>query len=159
VQRYLIRCAMTMVGAAALLFGLMAPSALAATPAAAKPAPSDTTNAPALVAGPDALSDCPAGSLCFWNNTGFTDGPGKLAGTNSSWFAFSHSTCPSGTWADCASSIYNHGNSCTARVWFFTGFGSPSMTISRGTSISDLSTRPVSGTTWNNNIEGNDWIC
>lgn len=149
-----------LVGAAALTFGFVAP-AMAATPAVTKIAPPVTNTAPAVVTAPAAVpAGCSATFLCFWNNANFDDGPGKLSGTNSSWFDFSHSSCPNGTWADCVSSIFNDGTSCTARVWFLAGFGGPTLEIARGSGISNLTTLPNGvGGTWNDNIEANDWVC
>lgn len=154
------------VGAAALTFGFVAPAAMAATPAvaapaAAKVAPPVSHTAPTVVTTPAAVpAGCSATFLCFWNNAGFNDGPGKLSGTNSSWFDFSHGSCPNGTWADCVSSIYNDGTSCTARVWFLTGFGAPSLEIARGSGISNLTTVQTGlGVSWNDQIESNDWVC
>jgi hypothetical protein len=117
---------------------------------------SSPTAADAAAAPQAAPVGCPSGSLCVWNNPGFTDGPGTPNGT---WFNFPHPTCPNGTWADCASSIYNNGNSCTARVWSSAGFGGPSLSITRGTSIANLGAISAGGTNWNDNIESSAWIC
>jgi len=157
-QRKLTRRISTTLGAVTLLLGIMVPPALADT----KPAPPTNTTpvavAPASTAA--APANCTAGNLCFWNNINYNDGPGRLSGTNASWFNFSHSTCPNGTWADCASSVYNNGNSCTARVWYLTNFGAPHLDIPRGTGYPNLTLVPTGlGNSWNDNIESNSWVC
>jgi hypothetical protein len=162
VPKSLIRRIALIIGAAALLFGVVAPAAMAATPAAAKAVPSNSAPAVVPAATPAAApAGCSAGNVCFWNNINYNDGPGELSGTNASWFGFSHSSCPGGSWADCVSSIYNDGNSCTARLWYLTNFGSPSFTVARGTGYTNLTQlgTGISGVSWNDNIESNDWVC
>jgi hypothetical protein len=90
----------------------------AAEASAATPAASVRASAPASIGKttgnavhPDIVSGCSASYFCFWNNANFNDGPGKLSGNNPSWYVFSHSSCPNGTWADCASSLDNAGTS------------------------------------------------
>lgn len=157
-QKSLIRRILMAVGATMLLIGLMTPAALAAT----KPTPPPTNTASVAVAPKApavAAPDCPSGYLCFWRDINYSGGRGKLAGTNSSWFAFSHSTCSNGTWADCASSIWNNGP-CTARVYYLTGFGAPYLDIPRGTGYPNLTQVSTGlGNSWNDNIESNRWLC
>jgi peptidase inhibitor family I36 len=140
-----------------LVFGLAgaAPAAMAATHPGTSQAKATAVMHPAAVP-----AGCTSTNLCFWNNAGFNDGPGRLSGTNSSWFSFSHSSCPNGTWADCVSSIFNDGSSCTARVWFLSGFGAPTLSIARGNGFSNLTQVQTGlGVSWNDEIEANDWVC
>lgn len=157
-QKTSARWILMLLGAVALLLGVMVPTAAADT----KPAPPANT-VPVTVAPASASAapnGCTAGNLCFWNNVDYNDGPGQLSGTNADWFDFPHSSCPNGTWADCASSVYNNGNSCTARVWYLTSFGSPHLDIPRGTGYPHLTWVPTGlGNSWNDNIRSNSWIC
>jgi hypothetical protein len=118
-----------------------------------------------------ATSDCPSTYLCFWsvtnysNGSGGVNGRGRLSGTNPNWGAFSHANCPNGTWSDCAMSIYNHGASCVARVWYLRtdqGFPSnPHLDIAKNTGKPNLAAVPVSGisgVSWARNIEANSWV-
>ncbi|WP_170323964.1 peptidase inhibitor family I36 protein [Cryptosporangium phraense] len=147
----------------ALVMGLAPPANAAGGTPPAEKATLTSVTAAAPAAAP---SGCSAGNLCFWNGTNFSDGPGELSGTNSNWQAFSHSTCTSTsgasykTWNDCASSLYNNGTSCDARVWTDSGYHGSSYTMSRGQRITNLATfYPDAGDTFNNSISSNDWVC
>ncbi|MEU9448847.1 peptidase inhibitor family I36 protein [Streptomyces sp. NPDC048277] len=106
----------------------------------------------AQVATPAAVpSGCSAGYLCFWVNIGYSDGPGKLSGTNANWTAFSHSTCASKTWNDCASSIYNDGTTDNAVVYTDANYSGSSGVIDKGTG-GDLTSA------WNDVISSNSWV-
>src|SRR5215831_9078623 len=94
--------------AAPALLSLIALTGTASASAATHPA---AANAPAVAAQPAVPAPvfppppgCTPGNLCFYAAAGWRDGPGQLAGPNPSWFVFPHSSCPTGTWADCASS-------------------------------------------------------
>lgn len=147
------------------LFVFAGTAAAASASAHAAPAAatgSGTASGTARIGARPAPPGCTATHLCFWVNVNFSDGPGQLAGTNASWFAFPERACQTGTWADCASSLYNDGTQCTARVWFLQNFGGPSLEIARGDGFSDLVNVPISGipgANWNDNIEANDWVC
>lgn len=116
-----------------------------------------TAAAPAVAAA--APSGCSAGNLCFWNGTGYSDGPGELAGSNSNWAVFSHSTCGSGTWNNCASSLYNNGTSCTAVVWLSAGYTEGNEYLAKGQGVTNLATWNTDTGPWNNNISANSWSC
>lgn len=159
-SKKLVKRAAMLLGAAALLLGLAAPIAAAAAPQTIAPSAHGMSAAPAVQAPSAVPPGCSSTNLCFWNNINFNDGPGQLSGTNSDWHDFSHSSCQHGTWADCVSSIFNDGTSCTARVWVNAGFGGANLTIARGTGIADLTKVAVTSTvSWNDLIEANDWVC
>ena len=120
---------------------------------------SPTLTATVSVAAAAAPPGCSAGNLCFWNDTARTDGPGELSGTNSNWAAFSHSSCPSNTWTNCASSLYNNGTSCTAVVWLTAGFTEGREFLGRGQGVTNLATWNTDTGPWNNNISANSWSC
>jgi hypothetical protein len=139
-----------------------AAEASAATPAttgsAAAPVAAGRTTSAAV--HPDIVSGCSATYFCFWNNANYNDGPGKLSGTNSSWYAFSHSSCPGGTWANCASSLDNAGTSgMSVEVWSGTGYSGWSACIPDNATYSDLANEwyPNGGPNMNDTIESNQW--
>lgn len=114
-----------------------------------------TSTAGAPAAAPAAApSGCPAQYACFWKNANFNDGPGKVKGDNEDFRALAHGSCPSGTWNDCISSIYNNGRSCT--VFFFKdiNYRGEKHSLGLGDSVSDIS-RWVSG--FNDQISSNRW--
>ncbi|WP_327371257.1 peptidase inhibitor family I36 protein [Streptomyces sp. NBC_01217] len=122
--------------------------------------PSVSAATPAGVGILAAPAGCTAGNLCFWVNDNWNDGPGRLDGNNPDWGVYSHSTCGSGTWEDCASSLYNNGNNCTAHVYYLENYQTPKLSISRQSGYNSLSAVPlgygVSGN-WNDNIRSNNW--
>jgi Peptidase inhibitor family I36 len=142
--------ALVVAGAAVLMLAM---SGAVTAAGASQTATGSTLTAPA---------GCSLGALCFWqdiNEANITHG--ELQGTNSSWYAFPHQACPSGTWANCASSIFNNGRHCTARVWYYAGFGGPHLDIPRGYGYHDLQNVPLGGGyygSWDNNIEANSWV-
>jgi hypothetical protein len=122
-----------------------------AAPAQAAPVSSETTFA--------APAGCGSGNLCFWNNSGFNDGPGQLAGTNPNWGVFAHGSCPSGTWDNCVSSLFNNGNTSAANVWRYTNYGGAGACWAKGTGNSNLASVNYPGTSVNMNdtISSNNW--
>lgn len=128
-------------------------------PVSAAPTDGLTLTSAVPVAAAAAPPGCSAGNLCFWNGTGYSDGPGELSGSNSNWNAFSHSSCPSGTWTNCASSLYNNGTSCTAVVWLSAGYTEGRESLARGQGVTNLATWNVDTGPWNNNISANNWAC
>jgi len=123
------------------VLGLTALVALPATPAAAS------------------MSQCASGFFCVWNATGFTDGPGSFGGNNQNWSLFSHSTCPSGTWNNCASSAYNHGSSgLGVNIYVDIDYATGSFCFPQGTSETNLSVYTyTNGANVNNSISSNFW--
>lgn len=117
----------------------------------------------ALVVAPAAAqastSQCGATYFCVWNNTGYTDGPAQFAGNNQNWTDFAHSTCPSGTWNDCASSAYNHGTSGKGvNVYIDSDYRTASSCIPAGAEVSNLSSQAyTNGKSVNNSISSNVW--
>ena len=138
--------AVTTVGVAAASASSPRPSALRLTVASSQSAQSFA-----------APSGCTAGNVCFWVNANFNDGPGRLSGINRDWSVFHHSTCPNGTWNNCASSVYNNGVSCWAVLWMDPGFGGLSMVLANGTGESDLTDDEEVGSLFNDNISSNSW--
>lgn len=109
---------------------------------------------------PTAKSDCPAGSFCVWKDANYSDGPGKFAGDNADWTNFSHSSCSSGTWNNCASSGFNNGTSgLGVSVRQLVGGGGDAACLPRGWSLSDFSGYVWPGTSdsFNDSISANFW--
>ena len=62
-----------------------------------------------------AATGCPGGYTCAWTNPNFEGRRLQVRQANSNWGAFPNSTCPTGTWKDCASSAHNRrGEDLTA---------------------------------------------
>ncbi|WP_034091507.1 peptidase inhibitor family I36 protein [Streptacidiphilus albus] len=141
-----------------------AEAASAATPSAGAgagfgSASSTATGRTAATVRPAIEPGCAATYFCFWNNENFNDGPGKLSGNNPSWFVFSHSSCPNGTWANCASSLDNAGTSgMGVEVWSSTGYNGDHACVSDNETYSDLANNSYSnGDAANDSIESNEW--
>jgi hypothetical protein len=130
----------------AIVAGAMiaAPAASAAQPAAMQPA---------------AQSSCPAGYLCFWVNAGYAGAMGKFAGDNGWWGQYSQAQCQTGTWNDCASSLYNHGNYDAVYVYQDVNYGGGRACAARGTAWSNLTTLHFNnGAGMNDVITSNKWL-
>ena len=97
-----------------------------------------SANTQPVAVSPAAPAGCTAGNLCFWVNSGFSDGPGKVGGTNADWRVFSHATCPGGVWNDCASSLFNNDTVDAETVFKDINFGGDSRCLPLGASFSNL---------------------
>jgi hypothetical protein len=107
---------------------------------------------------PQATSTCPAGNHFFWVDANYNRAMGKVSGDNDSWTAFRQVDCNGGTWNDCASSFYNHGNYDKVYVYQNINRGGGSVCISKGTAWADLSQRVFSnGVGLNDQISSNAW--
>ncbi|MEU2622943.1 peptidase inhibitor family I36 protein [Streptomyces sp. NPDC007157] len=148
---------LTLPGSAAAADGHSA--APAAKPAAAAPQAVSGTTASASVS-PQAIGDCPSTYFCFWVNSGYGDGPGKFSGANTNWGAYSHSSCSTGTWSDCASSGYNHGTSgLGVEVWRDINYSGLSACLPKDWSNSNFANLvwPGTSTSFNDSISSNYW--
>jgi hypothetical protein len=107
-----------------------------------------------------APSGCSAGDFCFWNNINYNDGPGRVSGDNTSFWAFPHSSCPNGTWANCISSVFNNGTSgMGVDVYDQTGYNGDHYCVPDNVGLPNLTEVDYTGTSlWmNDNIESNYW--
>ncbi len=144
-----MRRILAMIAGVILLLAAMAgTSAASSTNGSANQAPEAASFASVKAAA--APAGCPSSYFCFWANAGYSDGPGKLSGKNSDWSVFSHSSCPGGTWNDCASSDYNNGVSCDAVVWTGKSYGGTGGWVPKGTG-GDFNS------TFNNAVSSNSW--
>jgi hypothetical protein len=125
---------------------------LLGAPASAQTSAVQSSSQPSVVQ-PNATTSCPAGNLCFWVDAGYNRAMGKVGGDNGSWAAFAQADCGGGTWNDCASSVFNHGNFDKVYVYQNDGFLGGVVCLSKGTAWSDLSQR-----VFNNDVGMNDQI-
>ncbi len=107
---------------------------------------------------PAAMSNCPAGYLCFWVNSGYGGAMGKFAGNNSWWGQYGQAQCQTGNWNDCAASLYNHGNYGAVYVYQDVNYGGGRACAARGTAWSNLTTLHFNnGAGMNDAISSNQW--
>jgi hypothetical protein len=152
----------TAVALAVALFGAV-DTASAATPGNAAPAASQPVSTGAHDSGvtPAALSDCPPSDFCVWVNAGYSDGPAKFGGPNPDWRAFSHSSCKTGNWSDCASSGFNNGTSgLGVEAWQNINYGGASACLPRGWRLNNFagSFYPGTSVSFNDSISSNQWV-
>jgi hypothetical protein len=121
-------------------------------------APAASAAQPAATAQPAAASSCAPGDLCFWVNSGYTGPMGHVAGNNSWWGSFSQAQCKTGTWSDCASSLYNHGNSDAVYVYQDVNYGGGRACLAKGTKWSNLTLGYFNNSDGlNDAISSNEW--
>lgn len=147
------------VAAMALLAAPSASASASLSPAAPAGVAQPAQVKPAAV-HPNSYSSCPASYLCFWVDAGFSGAMGKLSGSNTNWTVFSQSTCQTRNWNDCASALYNNGNSDQALVWEDAGYTGGYACVARGTTMySNLAnwTYADNSHSMNDSISSNDW--
>lgn len=108
------------------------------------------------------MSDCPLSWFCVWNNTNFSDGPGKWQNNEWRYTNWRHDSCPNKSWNDCASSLYNHGQSCKVTFYENIDFGPGAFfyQLPRGSYLANLALDKWSdGTSPNNKISSHQWFC
>ncbi|GIH19431.1 peptidase inhibitor family I36 protein [Rugosimonospora africana] len=141
------------------LIGLpvLAAAALAA-PASAHPSTTSSVR-PSSVVPASSTADCPLGDLCFWVDANWIGKMGMVSGNNGSWTKFAEPQCNGGTWNDCASAIYNHGQYSNARVFKDDNGGGGGSCLPRGTMWSNLTSHYFdNGVKMNDQISSNDWV-
>jgi hypothetical protein len=126
----------TMVAGAGMALAFVAPAQAAATEHMVVMAAS----VPAVVAVPAVIEPgCASAELCLWVNSGFRDGPGVFRGSNADLRADAHSTCQTGNWSDCASSVDNATSTGETLFKNING-GGDSRCVPTGMTISNLAT-------------------
>jgi hypothetical protein len=154
-----------LIGAAAvtMCLGAVLPATASATPAA--PAATNAVSHGAVT--PNATPLCPAGSLCFWVDQNFGGARGQLSGNNTDWGVFTQPSCQdgagggpysNGTWNDCASSLFNNGNSDAVMVYRDSGYRSNSYCVPKGVSRAALPVWPSTSEPMNDEISSNQWF-
>lgn len=84
---------------------------------------------PAVVVRPmSSIADCPANDLCWWVGAGETGVMHPVRDAIYDWRTQTEPTCGSGTWDDCASTLYNNRAGSGAQVYSepYAKGGSPS---------------------------------
>jgi hypothetical protein len=137
---------------------IMAGSMMCAPAASAAPATTSAAASAATVT-PAGLTACAPGDLCFWVNAGYLGAMGHVSGNNAFWGVFLQAQCRGGTWNDCASSLYNHGNYDAVLVYQDKGPSGAYACVPRTAHWSDL-TKYYSndGHGLNDAISSNAWL-
>jgi hypothetical protein len=105
-----------------------------------------------MVSAQTAPAGCPSGYLCFWKDINYGGAMGKVAGNNLNFTAFRNTSCQTGTWNDCISSVYNNGARCTVAIYRDANYLGGGLTVPRQTGISNLGTYGL-----NDAISSNRW--
>jgi Peptidase inhibitor family I36 len=105
------------------------------------------------------LADCPVNDLCWWVDANQVGKMHPVRDAVSNWTTQKEPTCPSGTWNDCASTLYNHNPSLAAWLWYNAGNGGPDFCMPPGSYLGNLTDYDYPGTTVNINdtISANSW--
>jgi hypothetical protein len=128
-------------GLAAALLAVSAAAVAGGTTAAASPGRAASPAGHIRIAAPTgtpllAPAGCDPGALCFWrdtNTSGGTNGPGHLLAGHPDWRVFAHDSCPSHTWDNCASYVFNNNANCIAVLWRGYNFNTfDALILSRG---------------------------
>lgn len=110
---------------------------------------------------PAAVSDCPPTYYCVWVNTDYNDGPGKWAGNQSNYTAWPHSGCgilSLWTWDNCASSVFNHGQSCNMTLYDGINYTGAYFRLDKGSQRANLKLNKMSdGGNMNDRISSHYW--
>ena len=165
-RRALLLSAVPLIAAGALLAAPTVSASASHTPAphavgvSSHPAKAAGTHAVTAPIRPRNYSSCPSTYLCFWVNANWGGNWGKLAGPNPAWSVFGQSECAGGNWNDCASALYNNGQSDQALVWQNNSYKGGYACVARGTTMySDLAnwTYANNSASLNDSISSNDW--
>jgi hypothetical protein len=79
--------------------------------------------------------------LCFWKDAEYRGGIGKVSARNDDFRVFPKASCPSGTWNDCISSVYNKTGYC-ARLYYGYGATGSYQNLTSYDAYDDLSYNP-----------------
>lgn len=126
-----------------------------AAPAHAAPA----QPAPAVPAVAGDYQACPQYFVCAWVDRNFTGPMGRWEHDNADWGDFPNSNCGNGTWDDCASSVYNHGQTCDVWLWSGVIYTGSSLYLYRGSRLAFLNVNPGPSPvgSWEDIIKSNHW--
>jgi hypothetical protein len=141
--------------------GLVAAAAVAGTTAAqaATQSANHSATATAVVVPLSDLADCPAQDLCWWVDAYQVGKMHPVRDAISDWTTQKEATCPSGTWNDCASTLYN--NSDNGAVVFDTiGHKGRSLCVPPGDYLPNLDNYRYYQDieTLNDTISSNAWV-
>jgi hypothetical protein len=80
-------------------------------------------------------ADCPSSWFCVWVDVDFVGGPGKWQGNESNYTNWLHGGCgvrSLWTWDNCASSVFNNGQSCNLTFYDGINFAGAWYNLPRG---------------------------
>jgi hypothetical protein len=147
---------------AVIVLAGLAALVLAATPAVASTAGISSSAAAALPLSNKADCNAYAVDMCWWVNANQVGKMHPVRDAISDWRSQTESTCPGGTWNDCASTLYNPSSTRKgAVVYVDIGYQSWSYCAVPGAYLADLNdfTWPGSGgAKMNDSISSNSWI-
>jgi hypothetical protein len=97
--------------------------------------------------------------VCWWVGANQTGKMHPVRDAISNWATQKEPTCPSGTWNDCASTLYNDNSSYGAFFFYNPGDGPPDFCMLPGTYLNDLTKYDYAGTAVpiNDTISSNSW--
>jgi hypothetical protein len=109
------------------------------------------------------MDACESGSFCAWDNYNYSGGPGQWSGNADNYSHWGHSGCGLGslwTWDNCASSVYNNGNSCNIQLYddikYSTAHGY--YNLAKGGHLADLrKDKMTDGKPMNDRISSHQW--
>lgn len=110
------------------------------------------------------IADCKAADpthsyVCWWVGANQTGKMHPVRDAISNWATQKEPTCQTGTWNDCASTLYNDNSSYGAFFFYNSGDGPPDFCMPPGTYLNDLTKYDYAGTTVpiNDTISSNSW--
>lgn len=110
------------------------------------------------------IADCKAADpthsyVCWWVGANQTGKMHPVRDAISNWQTQKEATCQTGTWNDCASTLYNDNSSHGAWLFYNAGDGVPDFCMVPGSYLGDLSQYVYPGTNVNINdtISSNSW--
>jgi hypothetical protein len=102
---------------------------------------------------------CPSGYVCAWSDRDFTGARKDMQYNNSSW-SWTTGACPqTGTWLNCASSVYNNGRNCDVWLWSGTNYSGQALYLYRTSRLAFLNQNagPSPVGSWEDIIKSNHW--
>ena len=97
--------------------------------------------------------------VCWWVGANQTGKMHPVRDAISNWQTQKEPTCQTGTWNDCASTLYNDNSTDGAFFFYNSGDGPPDFCMPPGTYLNDLTKYDYAGTTVpiNDTISSNSW--
>jgi peptidase inhibitor family I36 len=109
------------------------------------------------------MSACGSGNFCAWDNYNYSGGPGQWSGNASNYTSWNHTGCGFTslyTWDNCASSVFNNGNSCNITLYDDINYNSADgyYNLARGGHLADLRIDQMTrGGAMNDRISSHKW--
>ena len=109
------------------------------------------------------MDACDSGSFCAWDNYNYSGGPGQWPGNADNYSHWGHRGCGVGslwTWDNCASSVYNNGNSCNIQLYDDINYNTADgyYNLAKGGHLADLrKDKMTDGKAMNDRISSHKW--